>query len=250
MISALLIGRKGSVGFPGKNTYPVLARPLAFYPMQAAKKARLVDRVFLSTDDEKLMDLGKRQGILIIKRPKYLCNKKALGEDAFIHGFMEIVKRYGEQELIVLLFCNSATVSSTMIDKGIKILRRNPSLDSVVSVSKYNMWSPLRARRIGKDGFLHPFIPFEVFGDPSKLNCDRDSQGNVYFADMGLSVVRPHCLENLGEGLLPQKWMGRKIYPLIQEAGCDVDYEYQIVQTEYWLKKFGQNGQIRFSRRK
>ena len=242
MISALLIGRKGSLGFLRKNTYPILGKPLAYYPMRAAKEAQLVDGVFLSTDDERLMELAKKEGISIIKRPQYLCTKKALGEDAFVHGFKEIVKRKGEQELIVLLHCNSATVTSQMIDEGIAALRKNPSLDSAVSVSKYNMWSPLRARRIGQDGLLHPFVPFEIFGDPSKITCDRDSQGDVYFADMGLSIVRPRCLEHIEEGLLPQKWMGRKIYPLIQEAGCDVDYEFQFSQTEYWLKEFGHNG--------
>jgi len=31
MICSLLIGRHGSVGFPGKNVYPVLGRPLMAY---------------------------------------------------------------------------------------------------------------------------------------------------------------------------------------------------------------------------
>lgn len=237
MISALLIGRKGSIGFPGKNTYPVLGKPLALYPMEAAKEAEDVDKVFLSTDDEQLMTLAKENDVEVIERPAYLASKEALGEDAFVHGFQEIVKREGKQEQIVLLHCNSATFTAEMIDEGIKALRENPAYDSAVSVSRYNMWSPLRARKIGNDGLLQPFVPFEVFGDPKTLNCDRDSQGDVYFADMGLSIVRPKCLENIEEGLLPQKWMGQKIYPLVQEGGCDVDYEYQIAQTEYWLKK-------------
>ena len=95
------------------------------------------------------------------------------------------------------------------------------------------MWSPLRARRLASDGCLQPFVPFETFGDPRTLNCDRDSQGSVYFADMGLSVVRPRCLDNLEQGLLPQKWMGRKIFPLKQWGGCDVDYEWQIPLVEH-----------------
>lgn len=238
MISALLVGRKGSVGFPGKNVYPVLGQPLAYYPMQAAKRARGVDKVYLSTDCEKLMVIARQNGVEIIKRPKYLCTQKALGEQAFVHGFEEITRRDGPQELIVLLHCNSATVTAGMIDRGIGILRKNPSCDSAVSVSRYNMWSPLRARKIGADGLLQPFVPFETFGEPTTLNCDRDSQGDVYFADMGLSIVRPRCLEDIEDGLLPQKWMGRKIYPLIQDAGCDVDYEFQIAQTEYWLRKY------------
>ena len=70
------------------------------------------------------------------------------------------MKREGDQELIILLFCNAATINAEMIDKGISVLREKPDVDSVVSVSKYNMWSPLRARKIGKDGLLHPFVPF------------------------------------------------------------------------------------------
>ena len=97
------------------------------------------------------------------------------------------------------------------------------------------MWSPLRARKLTSDGSLKPFVNFEYFGNPKTLNCDRDSQGNVYFADMSLSVVRPKCLENLESGLLPQKWMGKKIMPIKSWGGCDVDYKWQIPGVEHWL---------------
>ena len=63
--------------------------------------------------------------------------------------------------------------------------------------------------------------------------CIRDS----YYADMAMSIVRPHCLENIKIGLLPQKWMGHKIAPIKSEAGLDVDYEWQLPQVEYWIKK-------------
>jgi hypothetical protein len=71
------------------------------------------------------------------------------------------------------------------------------------------------------------------------LTCDRDSQGDVWFADMGLSVVRPHCLQHLEDGVLPQKWMGRRIYPIKQWGGLDVDYEWQIPLVEHWLRAHG-----------
>lgn len=240
MISALLIGRVGSVGFPGKNVYPVLGKPLMVYPLLAAKNARLVDRVFISTDSEKIKTIGRSYGAEIIDRPPELCTKEALGEHAFVHGYHEIKKRSGsEPELIVLLFCNAATILPQTIDEGIKVLREHPEYDSAVTVSRYNMWSPLRARKEGTDGLLHPFVPFEVFGNPKTLNCDRDSQGDVWFADMSVSIVRPRCLKHLDEGLLPQKWMGQNIYPLKQWGGLDVDYEWQIPQVEFWLKAHG-----------
>lgn len=242
MIAALLLGREGSVGFPGKNVYPILGRPLMAYPLMASKNAKFVDKVYVSTDSEKIKKIGRQHGAEIINRPPELCTPQATGEDAFVHGYKAIRDSNKEDiDLMVLLFCNAATVTSEIIDEGIKVLRDNPGYDSAVSVSKYNMWSPLRARKIQDDGLLHPFIPFESFGDPSKLNCDRDSQGDVWFADMGLSVVRPRCLEHIENGLLPQKWMGQKIYPLKQWGGLDVDYEWQIPQVEYWLRKHGFN---------
>ena len=138
---------------------------------------------------------------------------------------------------MVLLFANAPTVSPKMIDEGIEILRADKSADSAVSTSVYNMWSPLRARKIDNKGLLKPFVPFETFGDPKTLNCDRDSQGEVHFADMSVSVVRPKCLEHMSEGLLPQKWMGQNIRAIKSWGGCDVDYEWQIPGVEYWLKK-------------
>lgn len=239
MVISVLMGRKGSKGFPGKNLHTVLGHPLAYYPMAAAKGCREIDRVFLSTDDEKLIDLARQNDIEIIKRPPELCTDAALGEDVYRHAYNTVKDRCGGEgiDLIALLMCNAPTVTSGQLSEGIKILRQNDEYDSAVTVSRYNMWSPLRARKINENGLLDPFVPFAHFGDSKSLNCDRDSQGDVWFADMGASIVRPGCLENMEEGLLPQKWMGRKIYPLKQTGGLDVDYEWQIPFVEYWLQE-------------
>jgi len=239
MIVGILMGRKNSKAFPSKNLFPVMGKPLAWYPMYSAKKCPEIDEVYISTDDEKLISLAQEHGVNVIKRPKELCSNQALGEDVYVHAYEVIRNQKKSQkiELIVLLMCNAPAITSALISEGIKMLRKNPEYDSAVSVSKYNMWSPLRARKIGKDGLLHPFVPFDAFGNPESMNCDRDSQGDVWFADMGVSIIRPECLEHIKEGLLPQKWMGQKIYPLKQWGGLDVDEEWQIPQVEYWLKK-------------
>ena len=148
-----------------------------------------------------------------------------------------------KEEKYLLVECHIYTngdeeniINAELIDRGVRFLRRNKNFDSAVSTSIYNMWSPLRARRLMKDGSLKPFVPFETFGNPKTLNCDRDSQGDVYFADMSVSVVRPKCLEKMNKGLLPQKWMGNKIAPIKSEGGFDLDYAWQIPTAEYWIK--------------
>lgn len=243
MICSLLLGRAGSTGLPGKNTRLVLGRPMMAYPLLAAAGAETVERLYVSTDSPEIATIGRDHGAEIIDRPPELCTPEALGEDAYRHGFEVIRDQLAaeghELELLVLLFANAPTVSAELIDEGIATLRADATLDSAVTVSRYNMWSPLRARRLEPDGTLQPFVPFETFGDPATLNCDRDSQGDVWFADMGLSIVRPRCLEHMEDGLLPQKWMGRRIAPIESWGGCDVDYEWQIPGVEYWLREHG-----------
>ena len=241
MICALMIGRAGSRGLPGKNTQKVLGRSLCEYPLIACKKSKYIERIFVSTDCKIIKKISRKYKAILINRPKSLATNNALGEHVFEHGYFQIKKDLKlikkKVELIVLLMANAATINAKIIDKGIEILKINKNFDSAVSTSVYNMWSPLRARRLGKDGTLKPFVPFKTFGNPKTLNCDRDSQGNVYFADMSVSVVRPKCLENLKSGLLPQKWMGNKIAPILSWGGCDVDYNWQIPTVEYWLRK-------------
>jgi CMP-N-acetylneuraminic acid synthetase len=243
LICAIMIGRSGSVGFPGKNTAKVLGRPLCSYPLIAASGSRFIDRIYVATDSTEIKNISSKFDVEFIERPEELNSNTALGEDVFAYCFREIQRRLeGEgktPKLIVLLFANAATVSSELIDKGILLLQDNPNLDSAVSTSIYNMWSPLRARKLNKSGHLDPFVPFEVFGDPKTLNCDRDSQGDVYYADMGVSVVRPHCLIEMEDGLLPQKWMGQKIAPIPSWGGCDVDFEWQLPLVEFWLLRNG-----------
>src|SRR4051812_4035479 len=92
MIAALLLGRDGSTGFPGKNVHPILGRPLVTYPLMAAAAAACVDRVFVSTDSPRLKEIGAQHGATIIDRPPHLATKTALGEDAYVHGY-EVIKQ-------------------------------------------------------------------------------------------------------------------------------------------------------------
>jgi hypothetical protein len=240
VVVVLMLGREGSVGFPGKNTTTVLGRPLMTYPLLAAGGAKCVEKVYVSTDSANIKKIALEHGASIIERPPELATKDALGEDAYVHGYRYICNQLcSTPELLVLLFCNAPTILGQTIDEGVRVLLEDPSLDSAVTVSAYNMWSPIRARKEGADGLLYPFVPFETFGELKAVNCDRDSQGDVFFADMSVSIVRPRCLDNLDYGVLPQRWMGRRIYPLKQWGGCDVDYAWQIPSVEYWLQQHG-----------
>lgn len=238
MICALLVGRGGSVGFPKKNIYPLLNRPLMSYPLLAAKNSSYVDAVYVSSDSQEILNVGKEFGAKTIIRPSELATSEASIESAFFHGFEHIKKDCGQEiEFLVILMCNAVSVLPKTIDNGVEILRSKKMFDSAVTVSGYNMFSPIRARKIIEDGSLAPFVPFENFN--FKIDSNRQKQDVVYFHDCGVSVVRPKCIDHIDDGLLPQKWMGKKIYPLIQDGVLDVDVEQEMPLAEFWLRKNG-----------
>jgi len=241
MIFGILIGRKGSIGFPGKNTFKVLGHPLCYYPVEAAKDTGKINHIYCSTDCPDLKEFSYDNNIVVIDRPSELATSTSNPEDVFLHAYNTILNDYPNVkiELLVLLMANCVTITPEKINEGIEKLRTNPEYDSAVTVSSYNSYSPHRARKINKDGLLEPFIPFDKFQDSTQIKADRNSLGNVWFADMGVSIVRPHCLINWQDGVLPQKWMGNKIYPIEQIAGFDIDYEYELPMVENWLNTFG-----------
>ena len=237
---AVLLGRKGSKGLPGKNTMDILGRPISHYSIMAAQNSKYVSDIYVTTDDENIMAEARKFNIEVIERPDYLCSDEALFEDALIHGYEESVVRRGKKpDLVVILMCNVITIDNVLIDTAIEALRDDQNADSAVTVSKLNMYSPLRARQQDENGYLLPFVPFEAFGDPATLNCDRDSQGDVYFADMSHSVSRASALDDIDNGLLPQRWMGQNILPVYNSFGCDIDMPWQVDASIRWLLEKG-----------
>tara|TARA_B100001142_G_scaffold289917_1_gene307024 strand:+ start:216 stop:947 length:732 start_codon:yes stop_codon:yes gene_type:complete len=241
MIPAILIGRKGSQGFPGKNTFKILGHPLCYYPSIAAKKTNLIGQIYFSTDCPSLKKFANKNKYKVIDRPEFLARSESNPEEVFLHAYNHLLDDLkGEKiELIVLLMANCVTITPKKIIEGIKVLRDKPEYDSAVTVSSYNSYSPHRARKINHKGLLDPFIPFDKFEEKKLVKADRNALGDVWFADMGVSIVRPHCLYDWENGLPPQKWMGKNIYPIKQEAGFDIDYKYELPMVENWLKQYG-----------
>ncbi|MGD0201820.1 MAG: cytidylyltransferase [Bryobacteraceae bacterium] len=235
MIPALLIGRGGSCGVPGKNTMPILGRPLMTYPILAAKNSRHVDRIYLSTEATDIQAIGREHGLEIIDRPRELSTDQALVEDVVVHGFHAMRECGADVEMFVLLFCNTATITPGIIDRGIEALRADASFDSAVTVSPYNEFSPVRAKRVTPEGTIMPYVDVNAIANAS---CDRDSAETCYFCDCSVWILRSQCMQ-LENGILPFRWMGRRSMPLYQTGGLDIDHDYGIAMTDHWLRARG-----------
>ena len=60
-VAALVIGKKRSIGFPGKNTMKINGFPSCEYAFMAAKKSN-IKKIFVSTDCPIIKKIGNKYG--------------------------------------------------------------------------------------------------------------------------------------------------------------------------------------------
>lgn len=235
MLASIIFGREGSKSIKNKNLLNIDGKTIMEYPLMALKKSKIVNEMYVSTDSDRIFEVAKKYGCKLISRPENLCRDNSLLLDAIIHAKNEILELNKQIEFLAINLCNAPNITSETITKAYQKLKNNPELDSVISVSRYEMFSPERARKLNNLGELVPYIPFEHFSN--NLSCDRKSHDNTYFSDQGLTIVRVSALKNWKENLLPFQWMGKKIGYIEQESGGgDIDLPWQISAIEYWLK--------------
>ena len=69
MIAVVLFGiGEQSGALAGRNTFPILGRPLMTYPLLAARYARKVDAVAISTNSPALAEVATSAGAAVIRR--------------------------------------------------------------------------------------------------------------------------------------------------------------------------------------
>jgi len=72
MVVAFIPARGGSERIPGKNIRELNGHPLLAYAIAGAKRARIFDGIYVSTEDPEVAKVAKRYGAEVIDRPEYL----------------------------------------------------------------------------------------------------------------------------------------------------------------------------------
>jgi len=233
---AILFGRKNSKSVKNKNVLNFFGKPAFSYPLEAALNSKFIDKTYVSTDSSKIINFCKKKNCGIIERPKRLCTDNALLEDAIQHAVNYCYNENKKVKNFIILLCNSICISSKELDKGFQIMKKFKP-DSVTTISKFNMFSPVRAKKIsGK--FLETYIPNNIIKNYTDLSCDRDKSIDTFFCTGSFTISTAKILKNLKKNPFPFRWIGKKSRYMIQD-NCvgDIDFEWQIPVIKWWLKK-------------
>ncbi|MEQ1789548.1 MAG: acylneuraminate cytidylyltransferase family protein [Rickettsiales bacterium] len=154
-IIALLTARGGSKGLVGKNMKALLDKPLIGWTIEAAKNCKNINRIILSTDDEKTADYARNTGCEVpFMRPAEFATDNASHIDVVLH-FLEFMQK-NEVKLPKALFVLQPTspLRNTEDLEAAIAIYKDKSCDAVISVCE-PPHHPLLSKKIDENGIMH-----------------------------------------------------------------------------------------------
>jgi len=125
MIVAVVHARGGSKRIPKKNIKLFFGKPLIFYPLQAALKSKIFDRLVVSTDSEEIAEIAKAYGAEIpYLRPKELADDFTPTQDVLRFDIEQLSKE-GKLTYACCIYATAAFLKSEYIKKGYETISHN-----------------------------------------------------------------------------------------------------------------------------
>lgn len=216
-VPVIITARGGSKGIPGKNIAPCGGKPLIAWTIEAACAATLVDRVIVSTDDDRIADAARLHGGEVpFRRPAELAGDHSSHVAVVQHAVRWLEENGGEYEYIVLIQPTSPLLMAEDIDAVVRLALEN-GYDSVITVFETEQ-HPYFVRRFLPDGTL------EYFSQEGRAYTRRQDLPLAYAEAGAVYVIRRDILmrDNCLETAHPRAWV------LPRERALDVDEPWDL----------------------
>ena len=123
-VIALIPARAGSKGVPNKNTRLLGGYPLIAWSIMAAKKARSIDRVIVSTDSYEYAQLAIQLGAEApFLRPAEISGDRSTDFDFIAHALDWFADNGGEPEYIVHIRPTTPFRDPAQIDAAVRLFQ-------------------------------------------------------------------------------------------------------------------------------
>ncbi|WP_223228295.1 acylneuraminate cytidylyltransferase [Roseovarius litoreus] len=131
--ACVILARGGSKGVPGKNLRHVGGVSLVARAVRAARMARQVGCVYVSTDDAAIATEARLYGARIIDRPAALASDTASSESGWLHALSHLRRDMPDLSRLVFLQCTSPFTTGADIDHCLKSMQ-DKGADCALSV--------------------------------------------------------------------------------------------------------------------
>lgn len=217
---ALILARGGSKGIPKKNIKQLMGKPLIEYVITSAKESKKITDIYVSSDDEEIIEVSKNLGCKIIIRPYELSTDTSLDIDSFRH----FCKELNHTEPIIHLRATTPLVNPLVIDNAIEVFLKNRN--KITSLRSAHETSESVYKYYKQDGFYwYPIV------DGMDTNLPRQSYPKTYSPNGYVDIVTPDVFMN------SDNFYGDKIYSFVTNKTYEIDTIDDFNYIEYILTK-------------
>lgn len=223
-ILAIIPARGGSKKLPGKNIKLMAGRPLIAYTIEAALKSGYIDRIIVSTDDEKISEVSKKYGAEVIKRPEHIATDNAKMTDVIFHALEILEKERYFPEVVILLQPTSPLRTTGDIEKATEFFLKNKdNCELVMSVCRIKSSAYWALKMEGN--YLKPLFDYNYLADENQeLSPIYIPNGAIYVSTP--EIIRKHKTIHSSK-ILPYFMPGYK--------SIDIDDESDFKSAENFL---------------
>jgi pseudaminic acid cytidylyltransferase len=181
MIIAVIPARGGSKRIPRKNLRPFAGKPIIAYSIEAARDARLFDRIVVSTDDAEIAQAARTWGAETpFTRPAALSDDFTGTHAVAAHALTTLVDRTDlERTLACCLYPTAPFVTPDDLRRGFDLLNRSGK--SFVFTATTFAFPIQRALRTLPDGGVAPFFPQWIESRSQDLEASCHDAGQFYW---------------------------------------------------------------------
>lgn len=137
-VLGLVVARGGSKGLPRKNVLPLGGRPLIAWTVEAARGARILSRVIVSSEDAEILARAREAGGEVpFVRPAAFATDTASSLDVALHALDWLDEHEGwRADVIVLLPATAPLRRAPHIEAAVEALLADAALEAVVAVTE------------------------------------------------------------------------------------------------------------------
>jgi CMP-N,N'-diacetyllegionaminic acid synthase len=214
-VLAVIIGRAGSKGLPGKNAMRIAGKPMICHSIDDATRATCVDRVVVSTDGKAIADAAHAAGIDVIARPADLANDTATVDSAVRHA---VELSDDTADVIVILYANVPVRPDDLIDRAVTTLIETGA-DSVQSYADVGKHHPYWMISLDEQQRVQPHVKNTVYR--------RQDLPKLLIPDGGVIAVTRKSLFTVVQGQ-PHAFLGVDRRGIVSPKGSVVDVDSAI----------------------
>lgn len=121
-IYCIIPARGGSKRIKNKNLVKIKKIPLLQYSIKSAKNSKYINKIFISSNSEKILNFSKKFNVELIKRHKNISKDNSKTEEAVDDFIIKLKKNNDLPDLLVLLQPTSPFRNKRDIDNCIELL--------------------------------------------------------------------------------------------------------------------------------